>query len=161
MIHDIDIVLSLVGRPVRKVDALGAPVLTDKPDIANARLVFEGGCVANLTASRVSVKRMRKIRIFEEDKYLSLDYEKQDLVLYRRKGPPSPEPKMSDIERVRPKIRKTDPLREELAAFCRRVAAARTGASDAPEPIVGGEEATSALEVAVWIGRAIRGGAGE
>ncbi|HEX7090169.1 MAG TPA: Gfo/Idh/MocA family oxidoreductase [Longimicrobiales bacterium] len=73
MIHDLDLVLSLVGKPVRALAAVGVPVLTPSPDIANARLEFEGGAVANLTASRVSVERMRKIRFFQRSGYISLD----------------------------------------------------------------------------------------
>lgn len=163
MIHDIDIVFSLVRRPVERIDAIGAAVLTDKPDIANARIVFSGGAVANLTASRVSVRRMRKIRIFEPDRYLSIDYERQDLVVYTRKGPPSAEPKMSDIARSRPRIRRTEPLREELAAFAAAVASRRaSGDGDAAAGgaplggVVGGEEGASALEAALEIGRQIR-----
>jgi predicted dehydrogenase len=73
MIHDLDLVLSLIGRPVSRVAAVGVPVLTTSPDIANARLEFEGGAVANLTASRVSLERMRKIRFFQRSGYISLD----------------------------------------------------------------------------------------
>jgi predicted dehydrogenase len=79
MIHDIDIILSLVQSPVKKLDAVGIPVITSKVDIANTRLEFESGCIANVTASRVSLKQERKIRIFQPRHYLSLDYRDSDL----------------------------------------------------------------------------------
>ena len=81
MIHDLDIVLSLVGSPVREVRAVGLPVLSPRVDIANVRLEFENGCVANLTASRVSTERVRKMRFFQPHQYLSLDFARQDLLL--------------------------------------------------------------------------------
>jgi predicted dehydrogenase len=81
MIHDLDIVLSLVGEPVREVRAVGLPVLSKKVDIANVRLEFENGCVANFTASRVSTERVRKMRFFQPHQYLSLDFARQDLLM--------------------------------------------------------------------------------
>jgi predicted dehydrogenase len=81
MIHDLDLVMSLVGSPVREVRAVGLPVLSRKVDIANVRLEFENGCVANLTASRVSTERVRKMRFFQPHQYLSLDFARQDLLL--------------------------------------------------------------------------------
>ena len=81
MIHDLDIVLRLVGEPVREVRAVGLPVLSQKVDIANVRLEFENGCVANFTASRVSTERVRKMRFFQPHQYLSLDFARQDLLM--------------------------------------------------------------------------------
>ncbi len=81
MIHDLDIVLSLVASPVREVRAVGLPVLSNKVDIANVRLEFENGCVANFTASRVSTERVRKLRFFQPHQYLSLDFARQDLLM--------------------------------------------------------------------------------
>ena len=81
MIHDLDIVLKLVGEPVREVRAVGLPVLSQKVDIANVRLEFENGCVANFTASRVSTERVRKMRFFQPHQYLSLDFARQDLLM--------------------------------------------------------------------------------
>ncbi len=155
MIYDICRLLALVQAPVASIDAIGASVLTDKEDIANARIRFEGGAVANLTASRVSVNRMRKIRIFESDRYISIDYEKQDLVVYSLKGERGPIktriPSMKDILRSSPKIEKTEPLREELAAFARGVARGSGGGVKA-------EDGANALEVALEIGRKIKAG---
>jgi len=81
MIHDLDIVLSLVGSPVREVRAVGLPVLSRKVDIANVRVEFENGCIANFTASRVSTERVRKLRFFQPHQYLSLDFARQDLLM--------------------------------------------------------------------------------
>ena len=81
MIHDLDIVMSLVGSPVREVRAVGLPVLSRKVDIANVRLEFENGCIANFTASRVSTERVRKMRFFQPHQYLSLDFARQDLLM--------------------------------------------------------------------------------
>jgi predicted dehydrogenase len=84
MIHDIDIILNLIKSPVIAVTAVGVPVISDQVDIANARLQFESGCVANLTASRVSVERVRRIRIFQRDTFISLDYSQQEITIYHR-----------------------------------------------------------------------------
>jgi predicted dehydrogenase len=84
MIHDLEIILHLVRAPVESIDAVGVPVLSKGEDIANARLRFAGGCVANITSSRISPERMRKIRVFQEDAYLSLDYQSQSGEIYRR-----------------------------------------------------------------------------
>ncbi|MBI4575991.1 MAG: Gfo/Idh/MocA family oxidoreductase [Planctomycetes bacterium] len=86
MIHDLDIVLSLVERPVERVEAVGAPVISPTEDVANARLVFQGGCVANITASRVALKRERKIRLFQRDAYVTLDYLARKALVYRRRN---------------------------------------------------------------------------
>ncbi len=84
MIHDLEIILHLVRSPVQTIDAVGVAVLSRGEDIANARLRFENGCVANVTSSRISPERMRKIRVFQEDAYLSLDYQNQSGEIYRR-----------------------------------------------------------------------------
>src|SRR4029079_7968853 len=84
MIHDLEIILHLVSSPVKTIDAVGVPVLSKGEDIANARLRFENGCVANITSSRISPEQMRKIRVFQEDTYLSLDYQNQSGEIYRK-----------------------------------------------------------------------------
>src|SRR5439155_8591324 len=86
MIHDLEIILHLVRSPIASIDAVGVPVLSRREDIANARLRFENGCVANITSSRISPEQMRKIRVFQEDAYLSLDYQNQTGEIYRRSG---------------------------------------------------------------------------
>ncbi|MFH1416281.1 MAG: Gfo/Idh/MocA family oxidoreductase [Elusimicrobiota bacterium] len=115
MIHDIDIILSFVHSSVKNIWSMGTSVFSDKEDIANCRIEFENGCVANVTASRISYKSERKFRVFERDAYLSLDYEKQEFVVYRKKKEKISSPK--DVERIVPSIEKTEPLREELRDF--------------------------------------------
>ena len=140
MIHDLEIILHLVRSPVAAIDAVGVPVLSRGEDIANARLRFEDGCVANVTASRISPEKMRKIRVFQEDAYLSLDYQSQTGEIYRR-GP-------TGIARENVEIEKDEPLRRELQSF---VECARAGL----QPKVGGAQAAAALEVAIEITRRI------
>src|SRR6266851_5845382 len=141
MIHDLEIILHLVRSPVQTIDAVGVAVLSRGEDIANARLRFEDGCVANITSSRISPERMRKIRVFQEDAYLSLDYEKQSGEIYRRAG--------GKIEREEVEIEREEPLRRQLAAF---IECASTGRA----PKVSGFEATAALELAVEITKRIQ-----
>jgi predicted dehydrogenase len=136
MIHDLEVILHLVRSPVQSIDAVGVPVLSQSEDIANARLRFENGCVANVTSSRISPERMRKIRVFQEDAYLSLDYQNQSGEIYRRIG--------KRISRDKVEIEREEPLKRELLSF---VECASTGL----EPRVSGFQATAALELAVKI----------
>jgi predicted dehydrogenase len=140
MIHDLEIILHLVRSPVQTIDAVGVPVLSRREDIANARLRFENGCVANITSSRISPERMRKIRVFQEDAYLSLDYQAQTGEIYRRSG--------GGIERAEVEIEKEEPLKRQILSF---IECARTGL----QPKVSGFEATAALELAVEITKRI------
>ena len=142
MIHDIDIILSFVDSCIQKVDSVGASVFSGKEDIANCRLQFENGCVANITASRISYKSERKFRVFESDSYLSLDYEKQEFVVYKKKSGKIESP--DDVERIVPKIDKTEPLSAELADFLQCI-------KQNKEPAVGGRQGLSALQVALDI----------
>lgn len=151
MIHDIDLVLGLVGRPADQVDAVGVGVLTPNVDIANARLVFGGGAVANITASRVSMERMRKIRFFQRSGYISLDLAKGTGEFLRlRKGATMPEGDfnllslMSIVERIELKSDGAEPLRAELEAW---VAAVR---GEGPL-VVSGADGRDALAVALRI----------
>ena len=143
MIHDLEIILHLVRSPLASIDAVGVPVLSRGEDIANARLRFEDGCVANVTASRISPEKMRKIRVFQEDGYLSLDYQNQSGEIYRR-GP-------GGITRESVEIAKDAPLRRELLSF---VECAQAGS----QPKVSGMQAAAALEVAIEITRRIAQG---
>lgn len=143
MIHDLEIILHLVDSPVASVDAVGVPVLTRREDIANARVKFENGCVANVTASRISPERMRKIRVFQSDAYLSLDYQDQSGWIYRRDG--------IEIKREEVEVEKDEPLKCELAAF---VDCATQGQS----PKVSGEHGAAALDLALEITRLIEDG---
>src|SRR5438876_10232706 len=140
MIHDLEIILHLVRSPVQNIDAVGVAVLSRGEDIANARLHFENGCVANVTSSRISPERMRKIRVFQEDAYLSLDYQNQSGEIYRRAG--------GRITRDKVEIAREEPLKGQLASF---IECARTGR----EPRVSGFQATAALELAVEITKRI------
>jgi predicted dehydrogenase len=152
MIHDLDLILDLVPSPVREVRANGTPVLTDHVDIAHARLEFESGCVANLTASRVSTKSMRKTRIFERDCYLSIDLQSGEVTIAARRAGPGPLPGLPAIELREFAAATGDPLMAELSAF---VTAVR-----GREPVpVGGDAGRRALEVALEIRNRIEGGA--
>lgn len=140
MIHDIEIILHLVRSPIISMDPVGIAVLSKGEDIANVRFRFENGCVANVTASRISLDKLRKIRVFQEDAYLSLDYQKQDGVILRLDN--------GKITRDKVAVQKGEPLRNQLAAF---LECARTGR----QPKVSGHEAAAALEIALDITRAI------
>lgn len=141
MIHDLEVILHLVSSPPKEVHAVGVPVLSASEDIANARIAFENGCVANVTASRISPERMRKIRVFSEDSYLSLDYMNQAGEAYRKVD--------GRIERAEVPVEKGEPLAQELAAFVRCVASHG-------EPVVSGRQAADALNLAVHILHTIR-----
>ena len=139
MIHDLDVILSLVPSGVAACDAVGVHALTDKIDIANARLRFENGAVANVTASRISTERVRKLRIFEPDAYLSLDYAEQSAVAYAlRPGPAGGLPVIAREEVV---VAREEPLLVELRAFVRRVRGDEA-------PGVGPDEGIRALRLA-------------
>jgi len=137
MIHDLDILLALVKEPVTEVKAVGIPVLTNKVDIAHARLEFVGGAVANVTASRVSTERVRKMRFFQQHEYISLDYARRDALRVDVKKP-GPQPEFGFQKLDAPAI---EPLRAELEAF---VDAARTR----KEPKTNGAAGRAALELA-------------
>ena len=142
MIHDIDIILSLMEAQPRSVSAVGTPVLTDHVDIANARLEFANGAVANAVASRVSDKTTRRIRVFQERKYLSLDFMEQTIDLaYPRFRPGGSRP---EIVRERIRVEPVKPLDRELEAF---VACVRSG----HRPLVHGQVGLEALEVALQV----------
>jgi predicted dehydrogenase len=142
MIHDIDIVLTLVRAPVTGVSAVGVPVVSDQVDIANARIEFASGCVANLTASRVSGERLRKIRVFQRDTYFVLDYAAQALQLFRQV--PGDGPGQSRLTRVDIPVAQVEPLRQELADFVSSVRTRRP-------PMVAGEAGREAVAIATQI----------
>jgi predicted dehydrogenase len=173
MIHDLDVVLALVKSPLKSVEAVGIPVLSKGEDIANARLTFANGCVANITASRVSAERMRKLRIFGTTNigacYISLDYMKQQGELYRIASDDTPESGLlkkllagktstivsefagKKILREPVPIEKDEPLKLELQHFVESVRSHR-------DPLVTGEAATQALEVAMQITEKVQRG---
>lgn len=137
MIHDLDIVLTLTGLVPEEIRAAGISILSAKVDIANVRLAFPGGCIANLTASRVSTERVRKIRLFQPRQYLSLDYARQDLIAFEVSG-------SQQIGFQSVPVEKDEPLKLELASFLESVRTRQT-------PQVTGAEALRALEVALEI----------
>jgi len=143
MIHDIDIVLSMVGEPTVSVEAVGVPVLTPRIDIANVRLRFAGGCIANLTASRISRDRVRKIRVFQPKAYLSIDYAAQE-VEHWTLGPPEAGSPRPSILGGKVEVTKDEPLRRELEDFV-------TAVRDRRPPEVGGEAGREALRLAAVI----------
>ena len=151
MIHDLDIILDVAGAQVSRIEAAGVAVLSEHEDIANARLTLADGCVANVTASRVTLETRRKIRIFSEKRYISIDYPKQEMVVYSLKPGADPKEKqlMNLIQRQRITFGRQEPLKAELAAF---IEAVRTGT----RPVVSGEEGRQALAVALEISRQIR-----
>jgi len=137
MIHDLDILLAMVNEPVVEVKAVGIPVLTEKVDIAHARLEFAGGAVANVTASRVSTERVRKMRFFQQHEYISLDYARRDALRIGVKKP-GPQPEFGFEKLNAPAV---EPLHAELEAF---VAASRSRR----EPRTNGAAGRAALELA-------------
>jgi predicted dehydrogenase len=140
MIHDLEVILHLVGASVTGLSAIGVSVLSRTEDIANARLEFANGCIANVTTSRISPEPMRKIRLFQEDAYISLDFRAQEGLIYRKHD--------GGIVREPVPTEKGQPLELELAAF---VECVRRGG----QPRVGAEQATRALELALDILRDI------
>lgn len=156
MIHDLDLVLSLVPAPVKYVSASGVAVLSDTPDISNARIEFENGCVANLTASRMSLKQMRKLRLFQQDAYISLDFLEKNAQIVRlfdkTDQPPNAE-QMMELETARgtkllhvemPSIEPVNAIQMELESFAQSI-------SENTPPKVGIEDGYRALEVAYRI----------
>jgi predicted dehydrogenase len=138
MIHDLDVVLSIVESEVAAVEAVGVAVLTPKPDIANARLKFASGCIANITASRISKDRVRKIRIFQRDAYLSVDYASQEVERWRLvKGNGA----MPAIDGGKLEVTREEPLKRELADFVAAV-------SDKRAPGVTGVDGLRAINLA-------------
>ena len=164
MIHDLDIVLSLVASPVREVRAVGLPVLSNKVDIANVRLEFENGCIANFTASRVSTERVRKLRFFQPHQYLSLDFARQDLLMIDVTAAARMDPAQlaamaqavqaagqhpsAGLSLTKVPVEQGEPLLLEIESFLNAV---RTRTM----PVVSGGDGRAALALALEINRAI------
>jgi predicted dehydrogenase len=152
MIHDLDVVLSFVNSPVKEIRAVGLPILSPKIDIANVRMAFESGCVANFTASRVSTEQVRKLRFFQPRQYISLDYSRQEVLLFsvggdgEAPGSPSVNPQ---IKVTKPPVVTEEPLHAELKAF---LDAVRSRA----QPLVSLEDGRRALAVALEVVETIR-----
>jgi predicted dehydrogenase len=147
MIHDIDVVLSFVNSPVKEIRAVGLPILSPNVDIANVRMEFDSGCVANFTASRVSTERVRKLRFFQPQQYISIDYGRQDVLIFSvaQEEPSSANPQ---IKVAKPPITAEEPLQAELKSFLQAVRTRST-------PLVPLEDGRRALAVALDIVAAI------
>jgi predicted dehydrogenase len=151
MVHDLDIVLSLVQSPVHSLQAVGLPVLSRKVDIANVRIEFASGCVANFTASRVSTERVRKLRFFQPHQYVSIDYARQDLLFIDVKpqdGAPDPANMLSGLALSKPTVTPGEPLRLEIESFLESVRTRQ-------QPQVTGQQGRAALALALEINVAI------
>jgi predicted dehydrogenase len=151
MVHDLDIVLSLAQSPVHSLQAVGLPVLSRKVDIANVRIEFASGCVANFTASRVSTERVRKLRFFQPHQYVSIDYARQDLLFIDVKpqdGAPDPGSSLSGLALSKPTVKPGEPLRLEIESFLECVRTRRP-------PRVTGQEARATLALALDINAAM------
>jgi len=147
MIHDLDIVLSFVKSPVKEVRAVGLPILSGKTDIANVRIEFESGCVANFTASRVSTERIRKVRFFQPRQYVSIDYGRQDVLVFSvgDEGSKGTTPSVNpQIGMAKPAVREEEPLYAELKSFLEAV-------RKRSEPVVSLEDGRRALALALDI----------
>jgi predicted dehydrogenase len=150
MIHDVDLILNWVNSDVYEIRAMGVPVLSNRIDIANARIQFASGCTANITASRISLKATRKIRIFQRDNYLSIDCLNQEISCFRRrKDIQQPANPMDMIEPVFYKIEKIEPLKSEISSFVHAVR------KDHAPPVTG-EAGLKALDVCQKISAEIR-----
>ena len=144
MIHDLDIILHIVPSEVKEIHAVGMPVITDKTDIANARIIFDDGTAANLTASRVSGKMLRKIRVFQPDAYISADCGKRQLTVISLDQEKKDSDNFPQVATSKEKYAEHDPLNDELTSF---VSVVKNGA----EPVVSGEDGRNALRVALNI----------
>ncbi len=139
MIHDIDIMLNFVKSEIKEIQAVGVPVLSSKLDIVNARFRFENGCVANVTASRIAAKSLRKVRIFQPDAYFSVDYSSSEVLMYRRLDGGEGRPYRIVVEPL--KVEKKDSLLEEIRSFVKCV-------NSRERPLVSGEVGARCVEVA-------------
>ncbi|HFC53765.1 MAG TPA: Gfo/Idh/MocA family oxidoreductase [Gammaproteobacteria bacterium] len=150
MIHDIDIILDMVRSPVRQLDASGVAVLSSDIDIANVRLQFANGCVANVTASRASARTERKMRLFQHDSYIAIDFHNKQLEICR-KGATEQHPGIPDIESERHSFEQGDALLSEIGSFLQAI---RRG----HPPVVSGEDGLRALETALAISEQLKQG---
>ena len=145
MIHDIDIIQHIVGSKVKQINSIGAPVFTEEEDIANARLQFENGCVANVTASRISMKSERRMRIFQPDAYINVDFQNKKIAVFR-KGEGEMFPGVPDVKIEEQSFDQTDALKSEIEAFLDAIATGKP-------PVVSGEDGRQALETALRINK--------
>jgi predicted dehydrogenase len=145
MIHDIDIIQHIVGSKVKQINSIGAPVFTAEEDIANARLQFENGCVANVTASRISMKSERRMRIFQQDAYITVDFQNRKIAVLR-KGEGEMFPGVPNVKIEEQSFDQADALKSEIEAFLDAIATGKP-------PVVSGEDGRQALETALKINK--------
>jgi predicted dehydrogenase len=145
MIHDIDIIQNILKSPVKLINSIGAPVFTGEADIANARILFENGCVANVTASRISLKSERKMRIFQPDSYISVDFQNKKLAVFS-KGEGEMFPGVPNIQMDERNFEAGDALKSEIMAFLDAVTSGKP-------PVVSGQDGRLALETALMINK--------
>jgi predicted dehydrogenase len=145
MIHDIDIIQNLINSPIVRIDSIGAPVFTEEEDIANARIQFENGCVANVTASRISLKSERRMRIFQSDAYITLDFQNKKIAVFR-KGEGEMFPGIPNVAIDQRQLEQGDVLKTEIESFLESVA-------NGTKPVVTGEDGRRALETALLINK--------
>jgi predicted dehydrogenase len=145
MIHDIDIIQNLINSPIVRIDSIGAPVFTEEEDIANARIQFENGCVANVTASRISLKSERRMRIFQSDAYITLDFQNKKIAVFR-KGEGEIFPGIPNVAIDQRQLEQGDVLKTEIESFLESVA-------NGTKPVVTGEDGRRALETALLINK--------
>jgi len=148
MVHDLDLILSLVDAPLVSLDAAAAPVISPSEDIASARLKFANGCIANITASRISLKTERKMRIFEPDTYVTVDFDAQRIRTLR-KGKGSLLPGIPKIDNEEQQYDEGDALEQEISSFVDAIASGRA-------PVVSGEDGVKALEAALQVNESLR-----
>jgi predicted dehydrogenase len=142
MIHDLDIILTMIDSPIDSFEAVGASMLSGHEDITNVRIKFKNGCIADITASRVTMERSRRMRIYQEDSYLSIDYISARLKIYKKKVPVLKS--LKDVEIIFPKIERKEPIKEELYHFIDCI-----NTSKKPGP--SGEKGLKALRLALDI----------
>jgi len=145
MIHDIDIIQNLINSPIVRIDSIGAPVFTEEEDIANARIQFGNGCVANVTASRISLKSERRMRIFQSDAYITLDFQNKKIAVFR-KGAGEIFPGIPNVAIDQQQLEQGDVLKAEIESFLETVA-------NGTMPVVTGEDGRRALETALLINK--------
>ncbi len=145
MIHDIDIIQHIINSPIKTINSIGAPVFTDEEDIANARIQFENGCVANVTASRISLKSERRMRIFQPDAYITLDFQNKKVAVFR-KGDGEMFPGIPNVAIDQRELEQGDVLKTEIESFIDAVAGHK-------KPVVTGEDGRRALETALMINK--------
>lgn len=152
MIHDIDIIKRIVNSPIVSIDATGVAILTDKEDIANVRIKFQSGCIANITCSRVTPKPMRKLRVFQDNAYISLDYKRQTMEIhkrFKREGTLRPGESRYYIKSIKKRVARAEPLRLELEHFLDCIRQGRV-------PQTTGLQAMEALDIVIKITEQIR-----